>query len=421
MNAHTVRGALVAIITVLAMLAVLPASRVSAGSAGPDAPAGSGCSAGWQTISSIDVASVVDRLRGVAAVSATDAWAVGASYDFPSEGESEYAGNSALIQRWDGTSWSVVAAPEVDALGAGLNDVAARSSSYAWAVGSSTSLVDGLPVQRPLIVHWDGASWAAVPAPGAGPHGNGVLKAVLALRDDDAWAVGYYRPDAGADEKLWPLTLHWNGSSWSVVDADPALVEHYASARFDAISASSSSDVWAVGSGTRDGTINETLVQRWDGKQWSIVASPSPGVAASRSFGSELHGVVARGPGDVVAVGTTGTSAYAIRWDGRRWSRLRVPVAEKASLQGVVALPSGSIAGVGHQMNSETFVGESFAVDITRTVAVVPTEQVADSFETSLFDVAVADGMQWAVGSSVRTQHDGSSRERTLIQRRCTQ
>jgi hypothetical protein len=72
-------------------------------------------------------------------------------------------------------------------------------------------------------------------------------------------------------------------------------------------------------------------------------------------------------------------------------------------------------------MNSETFVGESFAVDITRTVAVVPTEQVADSFETSLFDVAVADGMQWAVGSSVRTQHDGSSRERTLIQRRCTQ
>jgi hypothetical protein len=59
----------------------------------------------------------------------------------------------------------------------------------------------------------------------------------------------------------------------------------------------SPTDVWAVGSGyaTQFGT--ETLVEHWDGSQWSVASSPDSGVDDG------LSGVSAVGPSDIWAVG----------------------------------------------------------------------------------------------------------------------
>src|SRR5437660_1014477 len=70
--------------------------------------AGSACG-GWSVVKSPSPGSNVNVLTAVAAVSATDAWAVG------------YYINSdmifqRLIERWDGTQWSVVQSPSPGSL-----------------------------------------------------------------------------------------------------------------------------------------------------------------------------------------------------------------------------------------------------------------------------------------------------------------
>ena len=80
-------------------------------------------------------------LSGVAAVSASDAWAVGFDEDFA-------FGFEGVIEHWNGTSWTLVDSP----LPAGaLFGVTALSARDAWAVGSGSGA---------LIEHWNGTRWS---------------------------------------------------------------------------------------------------------------------------------------------------------------------------------------------------------------------------------------------------------------------
>src|SRR5436305_1300634 len=79
-------------------------------------------------------------------VASNDVWAVG----------NQASGNSstALIEHWNGASWSVIAGPNVGR-GASLSAIVAISSNDAWAAGSNSS--SGVLIER-----WDGVSWSVV-------------------------------------------------------------------------------------------------------------------------------------------------------------------------------------------------------------------------------------------------------------------
>jgi len=172
-------------------------------------------------------------LSGVVALSATNAWAVGSS-------------NGPLVEHWDGATWSAVATPR-GASGSYLNGetllgVAAVSANDIWAVGANTSLNCGgqLPA---LIEHWNGSSWSVIPnLP------NGILIGVTAVSARDVWAVG--SGDNGAlilhwDGNQWsPITpatpaahtypvlrsvaAHGTADVWAVGgDYHAAVVEHW--------------------------------------------------------------------------------------------------------------------------------------------------------------------------------------------------
>jgi hypothetical protein len=91
------------------------------------------------------------------------------------------------------------------------------------------------------------------------------------------WAVGYGDFISGPTEML---IEHWDGSSWSIVDANV-----YNQSLF-AVTAVSARDIWAVGSSDNP----STLIEHWNGTNWSAVPSPAPGAY------SGLNGV-ARVPG----------------------------------------------------------------------------------------------------------------------------
>ena len=387
-----------------------------ADAAGPEL---STCATSWHVVPAAHPTADLERLAGVASVSATDAWAVGTAIEPLAEGP-EGSGVAPVVEHWDGGAWTAATVPRpAGPVGSSLTDVAALSSSRVWAVGSTIWDTEHGTVLRPLVASWDGRRWTPVVVPGLGPLSNGELRGVVAVIEDDVWAVGTFLPDLAANEAAQPLTVHWDGVRWTAVTADPAVAATYPSARFDAVHAAGD-EVWAVGSATRDGTVFESLVQRWDGQAWTHVPSPSSKAAARRSFGTTLRGVAVRGADDVVVVGTAGRDPYVLRWSGRRWARVRLVVDEMAGLASVAALADGRLVAVGSRVDATTFDGAPFAADLGRTGAVAPTEGVPGSFQTSLQDVHGAGGVEWAVGSSVAAREDGTVVERAFVLRRCT-
>jgi hypothetical protein len=138
----------------------------------------------WNHVASPNVRATNDQLLGVAATSSSNAWAVGFYYAVPLEEQT-------LIERWNGTSWNRVASPNPGGSSNSneLKGVAATSSTNAWAVGY---YYNGTGEQT-LILHWDGTSWTRVASPNPGGSSNlNELSGVAATSSSNAWAVGDY-------------------------------------------------------------------------------------------------------------------------------------------------------------------------------------------------------------------------------------
>ena len=138
------------------------------------------------------------NLRGVAATSAGNAWAVGCTGCL-----AEGAGDP-LIERWNGTAWKQVPAPSPVSL-AGLYGVAATSPAKAWAVGTPS----GGPGHTTGIVRWNGTAWKPVPSPN--PGGQVHVMGVAATSARNAWAVG----ETEATTPFKGVISHWNGTAWN--------------------------------------------------------------------------------------------------------------------------------------------------------------------------------------------------------------
>ena len=152
-------------------------------------------------------------LDGVVALGANDAWAVGRT-----PGGS---GTATLVVHWNGTSWSVVPTPNTQVLNS-LHGIAAVSASELWAVGEATSsYTNGVSTTRTLIEHRKGGQWSVVPSPNVGS-GNNALAAVVARSSNDVWALGYFDDMTGSIPVRKTLTLRWNGSTWSVTPSPNA-------------------------------------------------------------------------------------------------------------------------------------------------------------------------------------------------------
>jgi hypothetical protein len=103
-----------------------------------------------------------------------------------------------------------------------LAAVSAASFTDAWAVGTYYPSSSG--VLATLAHHFDGTRWTAYPLPNVGVQEN-VLLAVSMPSPNDAWAVGYY-----VNGKFEQKTLieHFDGSEWSVAPSrDPGKLQEH--------------------------------------------------------------------------------------------------------------------------------------------------------------------------------------------------
>ena len=222
------------------------------------------------------------ELLGVAATSATNAWAVG-----------YIAGHGPLILHWKGTAWKRAPLPR-SARGR-MDGVAATSATNAWAISSRSH-------KGSQIWHWNGKRWSRVSFP-LTPGQIDYLGGVTATSARNAWAVGgSFSPRTVI---LHTVIFRWNGARWKRTPSpNPS---GPLSDDLSAVSASSPGNAWAVGT-SPEGAVS--LAEHWDGTSWK----------AAPSGCGELAGVSVLPSGHAWAVGFTGNHMPQIlHWNGSAW------------------------------------------------------------------------------------------------------
>jgi hypothetical protein len=227
----------------------------------------------------------------VASLSPSDAWIVGG---FGPEGPQGQT-NGAMIEHWDGSSWSIVPNPASSDAYSVLTSITAVSATDIWAVGLRNA--NGEHGQRPLAEHWDGTAWSVVPVPAGNPAQSKFIS-VSADGPDDVWAVGSHL-EPGTSDLATALVEHWDGTAWTAVTGLPDL----GNSLVQAVYAASPSDVWAVAEtvapqGAGFPYLFEFL--HWDGSSWTTVPLPGP-----HEYGLQYvaWGLAGSGPDDIWADG----------------------------------------------------------------------------------------------------------------------
>jgi len=207
-------------------------------------------------------------------------------------------------------SWSFVSSPNPSGTqDSSLNGVACLTTNDCMAVGESLSGVNAKTGHSlTLTERWDGTRWSIIAGPS--PAIDGLLNAIACPTPSFCVAVGG-RVDAGVP--AGPLVERWNGTKWSTVSSG---INIPLTAVLRAVSCRTSRDCVAVGDFYEFEGGPHTLIDHWDGRHWSIVASPTP----RPNHGSALLGVSCTTGTACVAVGYTNAVPLVEQWNGHTWS-----------------------------------------------------------------------------------------------------
>jgi hypothetical protein len=325
-------------------------------------------------------------LAAVDASAADNAWAVG--YYIGNEGVYE-----TLSEHWDGSAWTLVEAPNVGETGDWLYGVAAVSPSEAWAVGTTAGPVDTY-TSTTLIEQWTGSAWSMVPSPNPSKdpiYGANQLYDVRAFAPDDVWAVGWqwtpigsaplverwdgrkwresptpddeYRQlqalDGTSSSNIWAmgysfnfddgfqaLTMHWDGRTWAVIPTPTLPDDIY----LNDVAVVSATDVWAVGYSLPANLDIQPQFLHWDGAAWAVV--PSPHLSSTYNY---LQSIAAVSANRVWAAGYRTVDDHEVvtfveRWNGTQWRIESTPNRPNGGnyLSEVTLDPGGGLWGAGY-------------------------------------------------------------------------
>lgn len=194
-----------------------------------------------------------------------------------------------------------------------LHGVWCISASDCVAVGNHFS-ANGLG--RALIERWNGSTWSVVPSPAPAhfPHSGAELDGVTCVSATDCLAVGWYQFSHSSSREL-PFSVRWNGSAWSQVGAPRPATR----SGFESVSCPAAACV-AVGNDVTSGSPVISLAEGWSGTKWTVQPTPNP-AGADFTF---LHGVSCISGSNCWAAGEwgspTGPRTLIEHWNGSAWS-----------------------------------------------------------------------------------------------------
>jgi IPT/TIG domain len=284
----------------------------------------------WSVTSAGNVDDAFDQLTGVSCVSSSLCISVG-SY-------TTSAGAQTLAELWNGSGWSVMAStnPSDDDF---LEGVTCTSSTSCVAVGATSNGSD----DQTLIENWNGSTWSTATSPSVGGTDN-VLYGVSCGSSTNCVAVGSY--DDGGDQAT--LSELWNGTSWSIGSSENENVGDY----LTAISCVSAGVCTAVGFYSDASLGSQPLIETLSGTNWSTASTPNEGT------NDELSGVSCTSSSSCMAAGSyyNGSTYLTVieRWNGSNWSIVpSTNAAGPSFLNGVSCSSSSKCFAVGRYGTTE--------------------------------------------------------------------
>jgi hypothetical protein len=305
-------------------------------------------------------------LSDVSCPSANDCVAVGAYGDATGAGQP-------LVERWDGGSWSIYAAPG----SGGLVGVACASTSFCLALGQS------------YVDEWNGVVWSRMPnalpdsdvpdavscvsANACAGVAGGPSGAVSAWWNGTAWSVQPFvqlpqytsplnmsmscgstttctavvsrpiNPGLPIPQGQSPIAENWNGTSWTL-DAQPT------SSRggLNAVSCPSADFCTAVGYlADPSGETATALAEAWNGNTWAVEGAPQ---------GSDLIDVSCTAANACSAL-AGGTSIQT--WDGQAWTTQPPAPGATGSLSRIACASPTSCTAVGSTSTNTPLIEHS--------------------------------------------------------------
>lgn len=227
-----------------------------------------------------------------------------------------------------------------------------------------------------------------------------VLRGVKALTGQDVWAAGYVWGTVGGALEFRTHVLHWNGASWTIsnsidVESAPALNLLFG------IDGSGPADMWTVGYYRDQHFLNRSLIEHWNGTNWTIVPAPAVGTGHN-----ELEAISAPRPGDAWAVGTATMPSIdygpiALHWDGLQWQSVPVPIPDfcksQIDLTSIVVGAPRNVLAAGHCLTASGRQGFVLRYNGIRWKVSAGPDSVPQN--SQLFAVTFVSGTEaWAVG-----------------------
>jgi len=283
-----------------------------------------------------------------------------------------------------------------------LQAVAASSPSDIWAVGQTA-------------IHFDGTQWTAFATPEINGDNTSYLDGVVDISPTEAWAAGIVGIGTATPNQV---IERWNGTAWSVFPG-PSFASGDEPAIYG-MTATSGTDIWAVGSLLTSEQLLAALFEHWDGTAWTATVGP---------FHGFFRGVSADAPNDIWAVGYSGLNfvTFSEHYDGASWTLVRTPDVGSGPnvLNGVVALAPDNVWAVGYSTASQKPPPGQYDVP-TKTLiehydgtswSVVPSPNVGPNSQYQsnrlLGVTAVSPTDIWAFGSYFAAS--GSENQMTLL------
>ncbi len=272
------------------------------------------------------------------------------------------ASNRPLIERYDGTAWTMMTAPVPRSFTSlHLSGVSCWTSRACVAAGYWTT--GRLAVAHPLIERYNGSAWRLESAPRARAGRRLLstgLNAVSCASARACLAVGTHDDP----QRLFELNFaeRWDGSRWTAQAAPN--VNHQSDQLLSDVSCSAASDCTAVGSYSAGshgaGFYSLQVIEHFDGRRFTL--EPTPKFASGKHYSLSAIACASRTRCTTVGSsspthGASDSNALAEHWDGRRWSLDTTPHIAESGLYSVscpraaarctavgAAYPAGTVA-----------------------------------------------------------------------------
>ena len=157
-----------------------------------------------------------------------------------------------LVQHWNGKAWSIVPVP-AGAAPSALSSISASGPKDVWAADDQLR-PGSADTAAPLVEHWNGKTWKVMPLPDLGADGDKAT-GIFAASSSDVWVTNLVAANPGTPGVL----LHWNGAAWAKVQA-PGPQEFGVISQFNGIAGTGPANVWASGFTTSLATGEQPLL-----------------------------------------------------------------------------------------------------------------------------------------------------------------